>query len=278
MIFYTNIHLPVSKQNVQVREMNMQEYTVLQKHLLESNDADAALNMMSLAQLCCKQDIKHLCNMDAFYILCKIRTMSLGDELHFVFNEVSIRCSLEDCIQKMQSMDFNCKKVLVVNGMPIELNLPQMLNIKDYADVLEGVIAKVGSIELHSLSAADRLRVLNSLPATVMEQCIEFTKQGFATMQHHWFIQPNDAVDTPGIELNAFNNSLMEILKFIFKDDLMNTYNLKYILASKLNITPAQADALSPVECRIYVSLLNDEVSKQNKQLQDQNNATKYNL
>jgi hypothetical protein len=58
----------------------------------------------------------------------------------------------------------------------------------------------------------------------------------------------------------------------------MNIYNLKYILTSKLNITPAQADALSPVECRIYVSLLNDEVSKQNKQLQDQNNAAKYNL
>ena len=256
----------------------MQEYTVLQKHLLESSDADASLNMLSLAQLCCKQDIKHLCNVDAFYILCKIRTMSLGDELQFIFNEISIRCSLEDCIQKMQSMDFNCKKVLMVNGMPIELNLPQMLSIKDYADVLEGVIAKVGGIELHSLSVVDRTRVLDSLPATVMEQCIEFTKQGFVTMQHHWFIQPNESVGTPGIELNAFNNSLLEILKFIFKDDLMNTYNLKYILASKLNITPAQADALSPVECRIYVSLLNDEVSKQNKQLQDQNNAAKYNL
>jgi len=278
MIFYTNIHLPVSKQNVQVREMNMQEYTVLQKHLLESTDADASLNMLSLAQLCCKQDIKHLCNVDAFYILCKIRTMSLGDELQFIFNEVSIRCSLEDCIQKIQSMDFNCKKVLMINDMPIELNLPQMLSIKDYADVLEGVIAKVGGIELHSLSAVDRTRVLDSLPATVMEQCIEFTKQGFATMQLHWFIQPNEAAGTPGIELNAFNNSLLEILKFIFKDDLMNTYNLKYILASKLNITPAQADAMSPVECRIYVSLLNDEVSKQNKQLQDQNNAAKYNL
>jgi len=97
-------------------------------------------------------------------------------------------------------------------------------------------------------------------------------------MQLHWFIQPNASAGTPGIELNAFNNSLLEILKFIFKDDLMNTYNLKYILASKLHITPAQADALSPVECRIYVSLLNDEVSKQNKQLQDQNNSSKYNL
>ena len=278
MIFYTNVQLPVSKQSIQVREMNMQEYTVLQKHLLESNEADVAQSMLNIAQLCCKQDIKHLCNVDAFYILCKIRTMSLSDELQFVFNGANIKCSLEDCIQKMQSMDFNCKKVLLVNDMPIELNLPQMLNIKDYADVLESVIAKVGGIELHSLNAMDRTRVLNSLPATVIEQCVEFIKKGFAAMQHHWFIQPNEAVDTPGIELNAFNNSLLEILKFIFKDDLMNTYNLKYILASKLNITPAQADALSPVECRIYVSLLNDEVSKQNKQLQDQNNAAKYNL
>ena len=278
MIFYTEIYLPVSKRNVHVREMTMREYTVLQKHLLEANDANVACTMLSVAQMCCKQDIKTLCNVDAFYILCKIRTMSLGDELQFIFNDINIRCSLEDCIQKMQQLDFNCKKVIIVNGMPIELNLPLALNINDYADVLEDVIAKVDDVELHNLSANDRARVLSSMPAVVMEQCIEFIKKGFTAMQHNWFIQPNDAAGTPGIELNAFNNSLLEILKFIFKDDLMNTYNLKYILASKLNVTPAQADDLSPVECRIYVSLLNDEVSKQNKQLQDQNNAAKYNL
>lgn len=278
MIFYTTVYLPVCKQNVQVREMNMAEYSALQKHLLEGNDSNIAQCMLHIAQQCCIQDIKCMCNIDLFCILSKIRTLSLGDELQFVFNDVNIKCSLEDCIQRMHQLDFNCKKALNINGINIELNLPHALCINDYADVLEDVICKVADEQVHALDDNIKSRVLASMPAVVVEQCIDFVKKGIAAMKNHWFIAPNEAIATPGIELNAFNNSLLEILKFIYKDDLMNVYNLKYILTSKLHITPLQADAMSPAECRIYVSLLNDEISKQNKQLQDQNNAAKYNL
>lgn len=278
MTFYTTVYLPVCKQNAQVREMNMAEYSALQKHLLEGNDDNIAQCMVYIAQQCCTQDISSLCNIDLFCILSKIRTLSLGDELQFIFNEANVRCSLEDCIQRMHQLDFNCKKALNINGISIELNLPHTLNIKDYADVLEDVICKVADVSLHAMDKCTRDKMLASMPAVVVEQCIDYVKKGLAAMKDYWFIAPNEAIATPGIELNAFNNSLLEILKFIYKDDLMNVYNLKYILTSKLHITPLQADAMSPAECRIYVSLLNDEISKQNKQLQDQNNAAKYNL
>lgn len=273
MTFYTELILPVNKSTVLVREMTMLQFNVLQKYLLEGNNSNIEMCLMQLIEQCCINIPESLCNIDLFAILCKIRSISLGDEMSFVVNEVNIKCSLEHVLTCMLNMDFNIKHAFDYRGINIELRLPHMLNIQEFTDIVGDVIYAAGGIVCNQ---QQKQQILNIITTTALDNIISHIKNGFASMQQHWFIEPNEDLQMPGINLNAFNNSLIEILKFIFKDDLMNSYNIKYILASKLHIAPAAADAMSPAECRIYISLLNEDIAKQNKQLQDQNNNSKY--
>lgn len=273
MTFYTDLILPVSNAHILVKEMTMSQFNVLQKYLLEDNNSNIEMCLMQLIQQCCINLPDVVCNIDLFAALCKIRSISLGDEIAFTINDVNIKCSLEHILQRIQNMDFNIKQVVKYKNINIELRLPHMINIQEFTDAMGDVIyAADGCI----LNQQQKNQIQNLLAADALKDIIDFIKKGFDTMQQHWFIEPNEELQIPGINLNAFNNSLIEILKFIFKDDLMNSYNVKYILASKLHIAPSAADAMSPAECRIYISLLNEDIARQNKQLQDQNNHSKY--
>jgi len=273
MTFYTELTLPVSHAQVLIKEMTMLQFNALQKYLLEGNNSNIEMCMMQLINECCINVPETLCNIDLFAILCKLRSISLGDEISFVINEANIKCSLEFILQRISNMDFNIKHTINYQGISIELRMPHMLNIQEFTDVVGDVIYAVDGCQCNQ---QQKQQIQHLMAVNVLNDIIEFIKKGFESMQQHWFIEPNEALEIPGININAFNNSIIEILKFIFKDDLMNSYNVKYILASKLHIAPSVADAMSPAECRIYISLLNEDIARQNKQLQDQNNNSKY--
>ena len=63
-----------------------------------------------------------------------------------------------------------------------------------------------------------------------------------------------------------FDNSLFEVVKFIYRDHLSAIYDMQYILYSKVHLPGAQFDSLTPVETDILIGNYRREVAAESKQ------------
>ena len=80
-------------------------------------------------------------------------------------------------------------------------------------------------------------------------------------------IKRNDELGFNDLIISPFNNSIIEFLKFIFTDNLLNQYQSIYILCSKAGLGAEYINSIAPVEQQVFIKLYADEIEEQNKQL-----------
>ncbi len=64
-------------------------------------------------------------------------------------------------------------------------------------------------------------------------------------------------------KINPFNNSLIEFIKAIYNDNLMNFYELQFNLITKMNISYDHFMSMTFNESRMYVAMQNKDTKKQ---------------
>jgi hypothetical protein len=120
------------------------------------------------------------------------------------------------------------------------------------------------AIDVFNLTASQRQMLFESINSDVYNTINEFI---INSSQSVCIIPSNEALQINEIKISPFDDSLFEFAKFIFKDDLINTYKMMYALNSKAYIDIMFLNTIAPVEQQMYARFLIEDTEEQNNQL-----------
>lgn len=276
MISYkSSLYLPVSVKNILTTQIKCDEYIELQKILLEDNDRQIANSFDELigshTRYC---NVKDLTCVDKFIILCNIRAISCGNVLTFTADEIQQTIRIDQIIEKCLMMYHKVEYEITHKGLKHTLNYPFDLYIESAANVIENIIEKFGIanscnvdfILLRDLTGKEKEKVLNSinLPSAEIDKFFK-SVDDVSTLD---IVKESKALNIHGISVNPFNNSMLNFLKFIYRDNLLMLHKNIYTLANRCGLSPQYILTLPPAELQMYTQFYSEEVEEQNKKLQ----------
>lgn len=272
MIFTTAIALPACNKTLHVKSITNQMHENLQKFLLEGNDELIEQCFENILHTCVQQYQKSLTNIDKFILLCKIRSISFSSTVNLVnADNAAININLESIIQQLQCIELQpCMRRF--NATSVELYLPKHLYISNN-DAIVNCIHSVNDLLLHALSKQDRDKLLNVMNGKMLADAADYIVETLKKFKDVYFIPDMQNMGFSSVRINPFDQSLFEISKIVFKEDLFNFYKTKYLCLSKMHMPCSDFDKLTPADARLFLSFYNEEISQQNESLKNSNKA-----
>lgn len=272
MTFTTAIALPACNKIMHVKSITNKMHENLQKFLLEGDDELIEQSFENIVATCTQCNDNELCNMDKFILLCKIRSISYSSTVNLVNAEnATINIDLEHIIEQLQNIKLApCTSNL--DAMSITFDLPHQLFLK-HEEILINCIHCINDLHMHSLSKQNRDKILNVLNSKILADAAEYIVQTSKKFDETYFIPDVESLKFNSFKINPFNQSLFEILKIIYKEDLLNFYKTKYLCLTKLHMSCSDYDELAPADARLFLSFYNEEIAQQNESLKKSNNA-----
>lgn len=272
MIFTTTIALPVCNKIMHVKSITNQMHENLQKFLLEGNDELIEQCFESILQTCVRQYRKDLSNIDKFALLCKIRSISFSSTVSLVnANNAAINVNLETIIQQLLSIELR-PHLHKFKTAVAEFFLPKQLLVND-KDTIINCIHSINDLLLYDLSKRDKDKILSVVSGKMLAGASDYIIETLKKFNDMYFIPNIESLEFNSVKINPFDQSLFEILKIIFKEDLFNFYKTKYLCLSKMHMPCSDFDKLTPADARLFLSFYNEEIAQQNESLKNSNKA-----
>lgn len=272
MTFTTAIALPACNKTLHVKSITNQMHENLQKFLLEGNDVLIEQCFESILHSCIDEYDGKLTNIDKFILLCKIRSISFSSTVSLVnADNAAINIDLESIIMQLQSIDLQ-PTMQKINAATVEFYLPVMLFV-DGNDALINCIYSINELLINSLSKLERDKIMSVLSGKLLALAADYIVNTIKKFNEVYFIPNIENLGFNNIKINPFDQSLFEILKIIFKEDLFNFYKTKYLCLSKMHMPCSDFDKLTPADARLFLSFYNEEISQQNESLKNSNKS-----
>lgn len=272
MTFTTAIALPACNKTLHVKSITNQMHENLQKFLLEGNDMLIEQCFESILHSCIDEYDGKLTNIDKFILLCKIRSISFSSTVSLVnADNAAINIDLESIIMQLQSIDLQ-PTMQKINAATVEFYLPVKLFV-DGNDALINCIYSINELLINSLSKLEKDKIMNVLSGKLLAQAADYIVNTIKKFNEVYFIPNIENLGFNSIKINPFDQSLFEILKIIFKEDLFNFYKTKYLCLSKMHMPCSDFDKLTPADARLFLSFYNEEISQQNESLKNSNKS-----
>jgi len=284
MKFSTKIFLPILKREVRFSSINNQNYFDIIRFII--NDDNEGLNdyfeWLITDIVIDKNIIQDLSNIEKFLILLDNRNLTIGNILNLnnsknIKIDISILNIKKNIIDKLKVLDLTkrCK----INDIDLELSLPKSMIINNLDDLYKEIIDKIvvddKIINFNFLTNFDKDDIISNIPLNSSNDIFNYIKNSQNLLSNFNIISKNDKIGLDNVQLNLFDSSLFFFLKSIFKDDLLNFYELEYNMVSKMNFTIDNFMKLTPNECKLFIKFYNTEKKKE----QDSNNeASKNNV
>jgi hypothetical protein len=282
MKFSTKIFLPILKREVRFSSINNQNYFDIIRFII--NDDNEGLNdyfeWLITDIVIDKNIIQDLSNIEKFLILLDNRSLTIGNILNLnnsknIKIDISILNIKKNIIDKLKVLDLTkrCK----INDIDLELSLPKSMIINNLDDLYKEIIDKIvvddKIIKFNFLTNFDKDDIINNIPLNSSNDIFNYIKNSQNLLSNFNIISKNDKIGLDNVQLNLFDSSLFFFLKSIFKDDLLNFYELEYNMVSKMNFTIDNFMKLTPNECKLFIKFYNTEKKKE----QDSNNEASRN-
>ena len=272
MTFTTAIALPACNKTLHVKSITNQMHENLQKFLLEGNDVLIEQCFESILHSCIDEYDGKLTNIDKFILLCKIRSISFSSTVSLVnADNAAINIDLESIIMQLQSIDLQ-PAMQKINAATVEFYLPVKLFV-DGNDALINCIYSINELLINSLSKLERDKIMSVLSGKLLSRAADYIVNTIKKFNEVYFIPNIENLGYNSIKINPFDQSLFEILKIIFKEDLFNFYKTKYLCLSKMHMPCSDFDKLTPADARLFLSFYNEEISQQNESLKNSNKS-----
>jgi|688.fasta_scaffold115080_3 hypothetical protein len=270
--FKSKLTLPIANKTIHVSQINNAEFIELQKCLFENDDEQISEFFEYLLTKHCSNDAVYMYNIDKFACLLKLRSISCGDTINFSMsnNEVQMSLSMINVIDKLNACKM-CSPLThkISSNMHAVIDCPSDIFISSSQNIHCSMIKQIYStnsdaIDVFNLTASQRQMLFESINSDVYNTINEFI---INSSQSVCIIPSNEALQINEIKISPFDDSLFEFAKFIFKDDLINTYKMMYALNSKAYIDIMFLNTIAPVEQQMYARFLIEDTEEQNNQL-----------
>lgn len=260
--FYTTLELPNLKKKVKIKEINNFYYIDILKFVQNNNLIDLIDFFDVIISENTDANIEELTNLDKFYILIEMRSVSIGNIIEFFIDNKNIKYNLSDICNKIQNLKFD-NTIIKLNDLNFELGIPKNFILPDYNDIIQQCILKINDVNLDKFTEPEKESLFKLLPASIYNHIKTFiiNNTNYIEQQNIFNITVVDAFKD--FKINPFNNSLIEFLKNIYSDNLMNFYEMQFNLITKLNISYDHFMSMTFNEARMYIAMQNKEVKKQ---------------
>lgn len=267
--FYSKVYLTQSEQFYHVKQLTSHDFMQLQKYLMENDDDTIAEFLDFLLCTYVRGETATISNLDRLALLIKLRSISCGGIIRFANSSgAQASLSLSDVSNKIDAIKRFSTCNLKVNEFDIHVSLPSSIYFKDNTELLIGMIREIEilgkNINWGDLNALEKRKVFYNLPTHVFSVLCKWYSENDQIVE---IFTGNRELGFNSISISPFSNSLIEFLKFIFTDDLLNQYKSTYMLCSKVGLDAQFVSNISPIEQQLFIKFYADEIDEQNKQL-----------
>jgi hypothetical protein len=260
--FYTTLDLPSLDKKIKIKEINNCYYIDILKFIQNSN-LEELINFFDLIiSENTDADINALTNLDKFCILIEMRSVSIGNIIEFSIDNKNIKYNLSDICTKIQNLK-NINKTIKIDNLNFELGIPKKLIIPNYNDIIQSCIKKINDIDLDTFTNIEKESLYKMIPAHIYNDIKNFIIENTEYIESQNIFNLSIVESFKDFKINPFNNSLIELLKNIYSDNLMNFYDLQFNLITKLHISYDHFMSMTYNEARMYVAMQNKEIKKQ---------------
>ncbi len=279
MNYTTKLFLPILKQNIRYQNITNKNYFDIIRFI--TNNDDEGLNeyfeWLLYDIIVDKEIVKKLTNIEKFLILLDNRANTIGNTLQIKNDknakiELSIIVIKNDIIKNLNYL--NLIKVVNSEKYTVELSLPKTLIIENIDEIYKQIFNKIkigeDEIQFSLLTDQEKLDIINIMPADISAEMMDFIKKTKEDLTKIKIITENTKVGLENIDLNSYDSTLFMFLKSIFKDSLINFYELQYSLITKMSVSYDQFIKMTPNECKLYIKLYNDEKRREQEEQEKQ--------
>jgi hypothetical protein len=274
MAFYLNFEAPSCKTKHKISELSFLQFKELNKYILNNNDLllEKFIDELIETNLEIKKDIKTFTNYDKFCLMVLQRTICIAPDLEFTEKNQTHRLPLTNFLKQIFEFNIQFKKTLTIDNITVELGLPTHFVYDNFLDLSTYIIQQIKFenevINFNTLKDNEKDEVLKLLPASIIFEIKNFYETIIESFKQIKFKLPTIEED---IELNPFNKSLLDIIKYFFKTNLTSLYEMQYFIVSKIFYTPEYVDKNTFVENIMLLNLFEKEQKKIEEQQNKQN-------
>lgn len=283
MKFYTKIFLPILAKEIKYTPLENRHYFELLKFATNNDDVglDECFNWILNQSILDKEVISELSNLEKLLVLIDLRSVAMGDNLQLngINNtKIDYHISLikNTLINKIKNI--NLTKIVEFNNFKVHLSLPKKFLIETIDEIYKEIINKIEIngevVNFSSLTEAEKDIIISNIPAKVGSNILNFINSN-EELNNIDIISENTKLGIQKFPLKFFDKTIFYFLKSIFGNDLMNFYELQFVLFTKMNITYEHFLKMSPNECKLFINFYNEDMKRQQEAQEKESSGNK---
>lgn len=268
-MFYIKQYIPTLEKTIFYKELTNYTYFALLKYINNSDERGIADYFNEIIETHLKIPIK-LNSLEKFLILFDIRSICVGDSIELKLKsnataKLSIFSMLENIKRHISNINFN--RSYIFDDLTLNLSAPANFIVdRDddiYENVLESVTYNNETFFISTFSTIEKADFFKSLPAKAFNFINSYINDISNKLSDVNIISRNELVGIEEMPLNIFDNTMFNLLKLLYNDDLMNFYEQQYSFIKKLQFTNDHFMKMTPNESRLFINLFNKDIKAQ---------------
>ena len=276
--FTYEVYIPSIDDSIRFYELDNTHYISIQKYI--QNDDNAGLqellkHLIETLSLC---SLPSMNKVDMFCILAGIRIYSIGDDLNIstTLNDIKARGTLS--IDSMRNNIINhtrhlkASRVTIAPGIEIELTLPYDLfhdSVSHFMyDCIRSITINNNTHDVKSYTYSQKSDIIDYLPSQAYNIILKYINA--LSMNCPVFSVTNK--DTIPIDVNITDNTMYDLIKLIYTDDLKSIYDTMYTLNEHVDVR--SYSKMTPGESNIFIA----NYIREQEQLRKQQETESHNI
>jgi len=270
--FCFNLTLPISKKNVRIRELKNIDFKNILKFIQNNDNQNLSVYLDYLLSIYTDLDFVPT-NIDKFCIFLMLRSVSIGNviELHTTKDGKKapiIKILINSIIDNLEkNLSGNYEQILEKNDIKVIIDLPKSLYINKIENIFQDIIKEIyiseDAIGYWELDKVEREEIINNLDSYFSKEIYKHIGKIGNDLKHILLFENKWNVDELNdIVLNPFCDILLEFLKNLYNRNLLNYFEIGYVLCKHARISLEYFDNMIPIETEIYISQMKKEAKE----------------
>lgn len=287
-IFKFKIYLPTKQKYYYFTPLTHGVFTDLAKIVANGDDLLLNRTFASIVKSMSdrKVDPSKITKIDMFCILLNLYIVCVRSSIEFTTEDnkegipVKTKIDLYDILDRVTNFDFEyTRDVPVSDDVSMVIKSPSLLYVEKPEDVIADCIDSLtiyGTTHtFNGLTTDQRKNILDNIPSEIITNMVTIMNEIDDEYQVEVFRRPSEADDVRDepVNVSMYNNSMFEVLKMLYRQNLESQYFYTYFLSKHINIR--NVDDYTPAEIQTFLKLFKQEQEEQEKQRKAQEKKSK---
>ena len=287
-IFKFKIYLPTKQRYYYFTPLTHGVFTDLAKIVANGDDSLLNKTFMDIVKNMSNRrvDPNKITKIDMFCILLNLYIVCVKSNIEFSTEggkeglPIKTKIDLYEILDRVTNFDFKYTRDIVVSDdVSMVIKSPTLLYVLKPEDVIADCIDSLtiyGTTHTFAgLSSDQRKNILDNIPSDIITNMVANMNEINDEYQVEVFRKPGEAgdIEDEPVNISLYNNSMFEVLKMLYRQNLETQYFYTYFISKHINIQ--NVDDYTPAELQTFLKLFKQEQEEQEKQRKAQEKKSK---